>query len=738
MGGGVNGACGPEWVRRGGSLLGPSGPGGGIAGEGHPGYVPEAMLRLARSICPFDCPDACGLVAEVDEGRVLRVRGDAEHPYSQGSLCPKMNGYDRTVHSPDRLTHPLIRTGAKGSGEFRRASWDEAIARVTGRWREIVAAEGAEAILPYSYAGSMGIVQRNAGMPFFHRLGASRLARTICTPAQEAGWEAVMGMTPGPSPEVARLSDLVVLWGVNAVATNIHFVQRAKEARRRGGRILLIETYANDTAALADEVILVRPGSDGALALSLMHVLAREGLADESFLSREAVGWPALRARVLSEYAPAAVSERVGLSPGAIEALARTLASARAPFIRVGGGPSRYGNGSMTVRCIVALAAVLGVFDRPGGGCLHSTGASQAFDLFPLLRPDLASGAPRTVNMVELGRALAELQDPPIRSMYVWCANPAAVAPDQNAVLRGLLHPDLFLVVHERFLTDTARCADVVLPATTSLEHPDLYRSYGHYTVQRVRAAIPPLGEARPNWEVFRALAAAMGFEEPIFRMSADEVIDLLIAGMKPGWLREGDRASLAGGAPVELVAPGRPRWATPSGKIELENPALPERLPRFLPTHSEAAVRAGEAATVLRAPGGPAAEQASRPAAYPLWLVTAPALHTLNSTFQERPELRERAGGMALKLAPAEAAARGLRDGQRVVAFNERGEATFWLRVREGVPPGLAVAEGVFWLAHTPGSRNVNALTAQRLTDQAGGSTFYDNRVEVRAEEPA
>ena len=666
------------------------------------------MVTLARSVCPFDCPDACGLVAEVEGGRVLRVRGDPGHPYSQGSLCPKMNGYDQTVHSPDRLEHPLVRTGPKGSGRFRRASWEEAIALVAGRFREIVASEGAEAILPYSYAGSMGVVQRNAGMPFFHRMGASRLDRTICTPAQDAGWKAVMGRTPGPSPEVARRSDLVVLWGINAVATNIHFVQRAKEARRRGGRILLIETYRNDTAALADEVILVRPGSDGALALAVMHVLAREGRADEAFLAREAVGWPELKTRVLSEYAPAAVSGRVGLAPEAIEGLARTLARARAPFIRVGGGLSRYGNGAMTVRSIVALAAVLGAFDREGGGCLHSTGSSQAFDLSPLLGEDLEPRPTRIVNMNELGKALSELRDPPIRALYVWCSNPAAVAPDQNAVLRGLSREDLFLVVHERFLTDTARYADVVLPATTSLEHPDLYRAYGHYTVQRVRAAIPPLAEARSNWDVFRALAEAMGYGEPIFRMAQDEVIELVLSRMKDGWLLEGDRARLLEGDPVLLRPPPGPRWGTPSGKIELKNPREREVLPRFLPTHAEE---------------GP-----------PLRLVTAPALHTLNSTFQERPELRRRAGGMRLKLGPSEAAARGLKDGELVVAYNERGEATFELRVAEGVPPGVAVAEGVFWLAQVPGSRNVNALTAQRLTDEAGGSTFYDNRVEVRA----
>jgi len=667
------------------------------------------MVTHARSICPFDCPDACGLLVEVDDRRVVKVRGDNDHPYSQGSLCPKMTGYDRSVHSPDRLTQPLIRSGPKGAGQFRPAGWDEAIALIASRWKDIIAAHGAEAILPYSYAGSMGLVQRNAGMAFFHRMGASRLDRTICTPAQDAGWEAVMGKTPGPSPEVARDSDLVVLWGINAVATNLHFVQRAKDARRRGGRVLLIETYETDSAAVADQIVLVRPGSDGALALAIMHVLARDGLADEAFLAREATGWPELRARVLADYAPEAVSERVGLAPQAIEALAHTLAAARAPFVRIGGGITRYGNGAMTVRSIVALAAVLGVHDRPGGGCLHSTGSSQAFDLSPLVREDLLPRPTRTLNMNQLGRILTELADPPIRAMYVWCANPAAVAPDQNAVLRGLLRDDLFLVVHERFMTDTARAADVVLPATTSLEHADLYRSYGHYTAQRVRPAIPPLGEARPNWDVFRALAHAMAYDEPLFQMTADEVIDQLIAHVRPAWLGDPDRARLADGQPVMLTPPSGPRWCTPSGKIELVNPADPEPMPRWMPSHEDAGT-------------------------LPLRLVTAPALHTLNSTFQERPELRARAGGMILQLGPAEAAARDLVDGQLVIAVNERGEATFTLRVRPGVPPGIAVAEGVFWLAHVPGARNVNALTSQRLTDRAGGSTFYDNRIDVRA----
>ncbi len=662
---------------------------------------------IARSVCPFDCPDACGLLVEVEDGRAVRVRGDPEHPYSQGTLCPKMNGYDRTVHSPDRLVHPLVRTGRKGDASFRRASWEEAIGLVAARFREIARGEGAEAILPYSYAGSMGLLQRNAGMAFFHRLGASRLERTICTPAQDAGWKAVMGATPGPGPDTVLDSDLVVLWGINAVATNIHFVQRVKEARRRGAQVLLLETYANDTARVADRTVLVRPGSDGALALSIVHVLAREGLADEAFLAAETEGWSELRAAALADYAPAAVSARTGVPPSEIEDLARMLARARAPFIRMGGGPSRHANGAMTVRIVAALAAVLGAYGRKGGGCFTATHSSQAFDLSPLTREDLLPRPARVVNMNQLGRALGELDAPPIRAMYVWCSNPAAVAPDQNAVLRGLAREDLFLAVHERFMTDTACHADVVLPATTSLEHADLYRSYGQYTVQRVRPAIPPLGEAKPNWEVFRLLAAAMGFEEPLFRMTADEVIDLLLA-QPSRWRDEGFAARLAAGRAIELPRPPGPRWATPTGRIMLVNPSEPERVPRHLPSYADA--------------GGP-----------PLRLVTAPALYTLNSTFMERPELREKNGGMTLRLGPDEARARGLADGQRVIAWNERGEAAFVLRVTDRVPPGVAVAEGVWWLAHVPGARNVNALTSQRLTDRGAGSTFYDNRVDVR-----
>jgi anaerobic selenocysteine-containing dehydrogenase len=671
------------------------------------------MARVARSTCPYDCPDACGLLVEVEGNKAVSVRGDPEHPYSRGTLCPKMNRYQDTVHSRDRLTVPLERVGEKGEGAFRSVSWERAIARIAGRWNEIVLKHGAEAILPYSYAGTMGLVQRNAGHAFFHRLGASRLDRTICSPAKDAGWKAVMGDTPGPSPDEVLGSDLVVLWGINAVATNIHFVERVKQARSRGAEVWLVDTYETPTAAAVDRVFVVRPGSDGALALGLMHLIVHEGLVDAAFVRDHVQGFAELAERVLPDFTPERVSRLTGLPIADLEFMARTFAGARAPFLRVGSGLSRYGNGAMTIRSIVCVPALTGAWARPGGGCLCGTGSSQAFDLDPIVRPDLLRQPTRIVNMNRLGHALTELT-PPILSLYVYSSNPAAVAPDQNAVLRGLAREDLFTVVHERFMTDTARYADVVLPATSSLEHHDLYRAYGSYCIQRAAPAIPPVGESRSNWEVFQALARGMGFDDPVFRRSASEMVEALLD--RPSPMREGlDRRALDAGRAVELRLPGdaRGRFATPSGKIEILNPRLAQPLPCWLPTHEEKG-------------------------RLPLRLMTGVTPYALNSSFQEREELRRKQKGMRLKMSPDDAAARGLADGARVVAWNDLGEVAFDLELSRRVPPGVVVAEGVFWHGHAPSGRNVNALTSQRLTDEGAGSTFYDNRVDVRAADPA
>ena len=667
--------------------------------------------EIRRSVCPYDCPDTCGLLVTVADGRALRVAGDPEHPYTRGTLCPKMLHYERTVHSPRRLTTPFIRTGPKGSGEFRAATWDEALTAIAGRWREIVARHGAEAILPYSYAGTMGLIQRNAGHPFFHHLGASRLDRTICSPAKDAGWKAAMGETPACHPDEVHASDLVILWGINAAATSIHFHLQAQVARRKGARLWVIDTYATPTAAAADRTFLVRPGSDGALALGLMHILVRDGLVDRDYVAEHVHGFEELREQVLPDYRPEAVSRLTGLAPETLEEMARDFARARAPFIRLGSGLSRYGNGAMTVRTIACLPALVGAYGKRGGGLFPGTATGATFAMSEVTREDFMAAPTRVVNMNRLGHALNELVEPPVMSVYVYHSNPAAITPDQNAVIRGLLRDDLFTVVHERFLTDTARYADIVLPATTSLEHPDIYRSYGTYCIQRAQTVIPPVGESKSNWDTFSLLAEAMGFDEPFFRQNADDLIDHLLAIPTP--LRQGvDMAALAAGKGVELTLPadaGR-RFLTPTGKIEILNPREPEPLPRYLPTHGE-----GES--------------------FPLRLMTAPNPYCLNASFYEQDELRAKQEGMLLMMNPVDAAARGIADGERVAAWNERGRVVFILRVTDRVPEGVVVAEGVWWLEFAPGSRSVNALTSQRLTDRGSGSTFYDNRVEVGPE---
>ncbi len=667
-------------------------------------------MTTVRATCPFDCPDACGLLVDVEGDRVLKVRGDPDHPYSQGSLCPKVNGYERSVHAPGRLLGPMIRTGLKGEGKFRPVSWEEALSTVAGRLREIAATHGPESILPYSYAGTMGLVQRNASHAFFHAIGASRLDRTICSPAKGAGWKAVMGDTLAPHPDEVLEGDLVLVWGLNAVATSIHFAQRVKEARRRGAEAWVIETYRTPTADLADRVLLTRPGSDGALALGIAHVLFRDGLVELPFLRDHVEGWERWRDEVLPECTPAWTAGKTGIDAAAVEELARRYAAARAPFIRLGSGLSRYGNGAMNVRCITCLPALVGAWAKPGGGLLGSTGGSGAFDATLVTREDLQPRPTRIVNMNQLGHALTELDAPRVMALFVHTSNPAAVTPDQEKVLAGLGREDLFTVVHERYLTDTARYADVLLPATTALEHDDLYASYGQYVIQRVAPAIPPVGESRSNWDLFRRLAGAMGVDHPFFRQTSRDLVDALLA--KPSPLRAGiDGAALAEGRGVELTLPpgAKSTFRTPSGKIEIENPRHRHPLPRWLPTHEED----GE---------------------LPFRLVTGATVWALNSSFRERSELRDREGQISLLVNPADAAERGLR-GPRVVAWNGLGQATFALQVTDRTPPGVVVAEGVPWLSHVRGGRTVNALTSQRLTDDAGGSTFYDNRVDLRPE---
>jgi anaerobic selenocysteine-containing dehydrogenase len=665
------------------------------------------VRKIKRSVCPYDCPDTCGLLIEIQDGKAVKVSGDPDHPFTRGSLCVKMNRYQETVHSPLRLTRPLLRTGAKGSGEFRPVSWEEAIDRITERWQKIIDQDGSEAILPYSYAGTMGLIQRNAGHSFFYRLGASRLDRTICSPAKETGWKVVMGETPAPHPDEVAESDLVILWGINAVATNIHFLHGVKKAKQNGVTTWLIDTYQTLTSNVVDHTYIVRPGSDGSLALGLMHLLVRDGLIDHDFVSSSVQGFEELKEKILPDFSPAKVSSLTGLSKETLESMAKAYGAAKNPFIRIGSGLSRYGNGAMTIRTIVCLPALVGAYGKRGGGCFTGTSTAGAFAMNEILREDFMEKKTRIINMNRLGWALNELYDPPIQSLYVYHSNPAAVTPDQNQVLKGLQREDLFTVVHERFMTDTARYADMVLPSTSSLEHSDLYRSYGTYCIQRAKAVIFPVGESRSNWDVFALLAQRMGFDEPFFRQTADELIDYLLSIPSP--MREGiDHNAFFQGKAVEIPLPPdvRSRFKTPSGKIEILNPKESHPLPDYLPSYKED---------------------------YPFRLMTSPSFYALNSSFRERKDLRNKEEGMLLQMNPSDGEAKGMKEGDPVIAFNQLGEVSFILHITPKVPSGVVVAEGVWWLNYSPGPRSVNALTSQRLTDQGGGSTFYDNTVDVK-----
>jgi anaerobic selenocysteine-containing dehydrogenase len=646
-------------------------------------------------------------LVEVAGGKAVAVKGDAEHPHSRGTLCPKMTRYQDTVHSPRRLTTPLARSGPKGSGSFEPISWPEAVSSITDNWKQLIASHGAEAILPYSYAGTMGLIQYNAGHAFFHRLGASRLDRTICSPAKSRGWAATMGQTAAPHPDEAAGSDLVLLWGINAVATGVHGLHSVREARKKGGKVWLIETYRTATADFADETFLVRPGSDGALALGLMHLLHREGLLDRGFLQSHVQGFEELASQVLPDFPPERVEELTGLPASVIEQMALAYGKARAPFIILGSGLSRYGNGAMNIRAIACLPALVGAYAKAGGGCFASTSTGGAFAMGEITREDFMAAPTRLVNMNRLGHALNELDGPRVMSLYVYNSNPAAAAPDQNAVLAGLAREDLFTVVHERFMTDTALHADIVLPATSSLEHSDVYRSYGSYCVQKADAVVSPVGESRSNWDVFRLLAEGMGFEDAFFKQDASALRDHLLS--RPSvWMRDMNLAELAAGKVVEMAPPPGPQFLTPSGKVEILNPREAHPLPCLLLRHAD-----GDS--------------------LPLSLMTAPSLFGLNSSFGERDDLRARQKAMTLLMNPVDAQCRGLVHGETVTAFNALGEVDFVLDASERVPAGVVVAEGVWWRAFAPGRRTVNALTSQRLTDQGEGSTFYDNKVEVR-----
>lgn len=680
---------------------------------------------IVRAACPHDCPDTCAMLVTVEAGRAVSVAGDPAHPFTRGTLCTKVSNYQDRTHSPDRVKTPLRRVGKKGEGLFEPISWDAALDEIAAKFGALAeSSEGPETILPYSYCGTMGLVQSESmDRRFFNRLGASLLDRTICATAGTEGMLSTTGAKVGTNPEKFADARLILLWGTNTISSNVHLWPFILEAKKRGARVVAVDPRRTRTADQCDEHVAVLPGTDAALALGLMHVIFAEGLEDKDYLERHTVGADELR-RHVREYDPARVAEICGVEAETVVRLAREYATTKPAAIRLNYGLQRHAGGGMAVRAVMCLPAVTGAWRDAAGGALLSTSGAFPLNFDALQRPDLIpTPTPRTVNMSALGDALTRTDDPPVRALYVYNSNPAAVAPDQARVLDGLRREDLFTVVHEQFMTDTCDFADIVLPATTQLEHFDLHKSYGHFYLTVNERSIAPLHESKANTEVFRLLAARLGFGEDCFRDSDEEIARQALDAAHPalegitlellrerGWLRVNlpdDFAPFAAGG-----------FKTASGKCELYSENLVARglpgVPDFIPPRES------------KASAPELAEQ------YPLALLTPAAHAFLNSSFANLPKQLRQERAPFVEINPADAAARGIREGDRVRAFNGRGSCELRAVVTTRAREGVVVSPSIWWNKLSPGRVGVNQLTSQRLTDMGGGATFYDALVEI------
>ncbi|MGA2980924.1 MAG: molybdopterin-dependent oxidoreductase [Terriglobales bacterium] len=741
------------------------------------------MKRVVHAACPHDCPDACGVLITIEDGRATRIQGDPEHPVTRGFLCAKVAKYLDRVYSPERVLYPMRRVKAKGAASlregragtpvspsfetverrasspgqpaptsevFERISWDEALDEITHRFRRIVAEYGSESILPYSYGGTLGALN-GASMDrrFFHRLGASQLERSICSTAGEEGLKSVIGIKLGTEPEQFAHSRYIIAWGSNIHGNNVHLWPFIEEARRKGAKLVVIDPYRTRTAKCADWYMPINPGTDAALALGLMHVIINENLFDADYVSRYSVGFEDLKARA-EQYPPEKVAHWTGISADDIRKLAREYATERPSVIRVNYGIQRSERGGMSMRAVTMLPCLIGSWKEIGGGLQLSLSGSFGLNKEALEMPELMQKAlrrpARTINMVQLGSVLnSTTMVPPIQALFAYNSNPAAVCPNHNEVIRGLKRPDLFTVVHEQFFTDTTDYADIVLPATTFFEHKDLQAAYGHYYLQVSNQAMDPAGECRSNVEMFRALAERMGFEDDCFHETVDSMIDRALESPNPrlqGITRDrlerehhirlnfesstihvgtaaigrpAERSSAATAAPFLPFAQGN--FPTPSGKAEF---------------YSETLERQGLDPVVAFTPPGESRHgSGSKAAGFPLELLARKPDNHLNSSFANLPSVRKMEPWIGdLEMHPTDAKARGVRNGDRVRAFNSRGEIVLQARVDGSVPPGV-VAARLDWARFRPGG-NINVLTSEKLTDMGNAATFYSVCVEV------
>ncbi|MBR5474554.1 MAG: molybdopterin-dependent oxidoreductase [Lachnospiraceae bacterium] len=665
-------------------------------------------LLTKKAICPYDCPASCVFLATTENNRVVRVSPDPDHPVSQGMLCRKMQHYTEEVNSDQRILTPLKRIGKKGEGLFAPISWDAAIAEISNRWKSIIKEYGAEAIAYCYYSGVMSSIQRHCCEALFHRMGACRLVKTLCSSAKSVGYADVVGNTGCLDPRELKDSDFYLVWGSNMPATRLPSMKTLADGKREGKKVIQVEVYGTPMAEFCDETILIRPGTDGALALAMMHVLGEEGYADVSYLNRYSLGYDIFK-ETLHTYSPEWAENITGISADTIRHLARSYAKAKAPAIILGSGPSRYGNGAMTTRLITLLSLFTGAWQHPGGGlCGCSPLSGSLLDTSLISRPDFLEKPTRQININQLSSALVGTAEyPALKALFVNGANPANSVSNQSVLLSGLAREDLFTVVHERFLTDTARYADLILPATFSVEQSDIYLAYGYCTMAVGPKIIQAPGEAKSNWDVVRLLAKALEYEDAHFQQSEEEFIATLLE--KPTKvsvsLKLLENKDLVNGGSISLPFADHNCFGTSSGKFYFVNPDLPEPLPRYIPCH-----------------GGPE----------PLHLISVPSDRTLNSIYQHHPQMAKERGPMTLIMNPEDAATRGIYSGDYVLAQNDLAQVEFIASISDKITRGAVAAVGTFAINQSLNGLTCNALHHARLSDRGAATTMNDNTIEV------
>jgi len=680
--------------------------------------------KQVRGTCALDCPDTCSWVVTVENGRAVKLQGDPAHPFTRGVLCTKVNGYLAYAQSPDRLLYPLRRRGPKGRGEFERISWDDALDEIAERFRATIREFGPEAIWPYLGSGSMGLLHGvySAGRRLWNALGTSQHQMTICTIAGGVGTGYTLGDNRvGMDPETLRFSKLIVLWGSNTLTTNHHLWRSIAMARQQGAQLVVIDPTRTRTAEAADLHLAPIPGTDAALALGLLNVVLAEGAEDRDFISRHTHGWDAFRDRIL-EYPPERVADICGLPTEAIVDLGKRLAHTRPTGIRMTMGLQRHGGGGMAVRTITCIPGVTGDWRYPGGGAGYDTRGFFGINGPALYRDDLRPAGTRSLSMTRLGEGLLDVDDPPVKALFVYASNPLASVPHQSKVRRGLELPDLFTVVAEHFRTDTVEYADIVLPATMQIEQGDLQMSYGHLYISWNEPAVSPPGECLSTTEMFRRLARRMGLDTPCLYDSDDELARQALDSGHPalrgitldrlkerGWMR------LNYPEPFVPFAAGFP---SPSGRLEF---------------FSERMIEARLDPLAGYTPPYEAAQQGTPLAArYPLALIAGANHYFLNSLFANVASQRKRSGRPAVRIHPDDAAARGLETGHEARVFNDRGAFVALVEVTDGVRRGVVASTKGQWPRFVPGGATVNATVDERDSDMGGGAVFHDNRVQV------